>query len=303
MTERIGQAVVDLGWSLWSELGVPGVIRHHAHVAIDPEPLIVFSPWLFRDDARLQEEIRHWCVGHADRISASRLHGLLKAVSPEVSAAFNDMATMLRSHGVLWTTGTPSAAGPTTTTTPQRSFPMNRPALIRLRLRALAGVGARADVLAELLAMLPVRGWLIASDLQHLGYSKRNVARILSELADAGIADTRADKNAVAFRLATPLLAELLQGQQLAWAQWASVFAFVEGIQRLRQDEGKSDAVRTVAAVKAATRFDAASATLNLTRLAFAADDPWSGVIVWTEQQLGAIVDGTSPPFMVARAP
>ena len=107
----------------------------------------------------------------------------------------------------------------------------------------------------------------------------------------------------MALRLATPLLAELLQGQQLAWAQWASVFAFVEGIQRLRQDEGKSDAVRTGAAVKAATRFDAASATLNLTRPAFTAEDPWSGVVVWAEQQLGAIVDGISPPFMVTRAP
>ena len=77
MTERITRLVIDLGWSLWTELGVPGVIRRHAHVAIDPEPLIVFSPWLLRHDARLQEEVVRWCVAHADRISASRLHGLL----------------------------------------------------------------------------------------------------------------------------------------------------------------------------------------------------------------------------------
>lgn len=301
MTERMGKSVVDLGWSLWSELGVPGVIRHHAHVAIDPEPLIVFSPWLFRDDARLQEEIGRWCMAHADRISASRLHGLLKTASPEVSAAFNQMATMLRSHGVLWTTGTPSAVA--TTTTSQRALPMNRPALIRLRLRALAGVGARADVLAELLAGSPVGGWLIASDMQHLGYSKRNVARILGELADGGFVATRAEKNAVAFKLATPLLAQLTEGQRLAWPQWASVLAFVEDIQRLGEDEGKSTVVRRVAAVKAAARFDVASAMLNLKRPVLSADDPWSAVVVWAEEQMGAIVDGTSPPFMVAKAP
>ena len=35
------QRLVDLCWSLWTELGVAGVIRHHATWNIDPEALIV----------------------------------------------------------------------------------------------------------------------------------------------------------------------------------------------------------------------------------------------------------------------
>ena len=293
MTKRIAKLVVDFGWSLWSELGVPGVVRHHAHVAIDPEPLIVFSPWLFRDDARLQEEVVRWCVAHADRISASRLHGLVKTASPDVSSAFHKLTTTLQAHGVPWTKTAAKATDPTSPTTKPLALPTTRPALIRLRLRALAGVGARADVLAELLGH---HGrWLIASDLHHLGYSKSNVARVLGELADAGIVDSRADKNAVGFKLATPLLGQLLHGQRLAWPPWAALLAFVEDAQRLRDDQGKSEVVRRVAAPKAAARFDAACAALDLERPVASAADPWSAVVVWAEEQLSAIVDGTSP--------
>jgi hypothetical protein len=295
---RVSKLVVDLGWSLWTELGVPGVVRRHPHVAIDPEPLIVFSPWLFRDDARLQEEVVRWCVAHADRISASRLHGLVKTASPDVSSALHELTMTLHAHGVPWTkagakTTQPTPTPTTTTTTKPLALPTTRPALIRMRLRALAGVGARADVLAELLGH---QGrWLIASDLHHLGYSKRNVARVLGELADAGIADARADKNAVGFKLATPLLGQLLQGQRLTWPPWAALLAFVEDAQRLRDDQGKSEVVRRVAAPKAAARFDAACAALDLKRSVASAADPWSAVVVWAEEQLSAIVDGTSP--------
>lgn len=295
MTERITRLVVDLGWSLWTELGVPGVIRRHAHVAIDPEPLIVFSPWLFRDDARLQEEVVRWCVAHADRISASRLQGLLKGAPPDVASAFHTLATTLQSHGVPWTKT--KATDTSDTRTPKTlTLPTTRAALVRLRLRALAGVGARADVLAELLGH--EGRWLIASDLQHLGYSKRNVARVLSELADAGLVTSRADKNAVAFKLATPLLAPMLQGERLAWPAWAKVLAFVDNLQRLRDDEGKSEVLRRVAAVKAAARFDAESAALDLQRPVVPGDDPWSAVVGWAEGQLAAIADATSPVFM-----
>jgi hypothetical protein len=292
MTKRLTQLVVGFGWSVWSELGVPGVIRHHGHVAIDPEPLIVVSPWLFRDDARLQQEVVRWCVAHADRISASRLHGLLKTSSPDVSSAFQAFTTTLQSHGVLWAKTAAKTTETQTTTTKPLALPTTRPALIRLRLRALAGVGARADVLAELLGHHG--GWLIASDLNHLGYSKRNIARVFGELADAGIVESRADKNAVSFKLTTPLLGQLLHGQQLAWPAWAALLAFVEDAQRLCDVEGKSEVVRRVAAPKAAARFEIACAALDLKRPVVSGIDPWSAVVGWAEEQLSSIVDGTS---------
>jgi hypothetical protein len=302
MTKRLSELIVDFGWSLWSELGVPGVIRHHRHVAIDPEPLIVASPWLFRDDARLQAEVARWCVAHADRISVSRLNGLLKSATPDLSAAFHDLAKTLRGHGVLWTTdraATSKTPASRTSTPKPLALPTTRPALIRLRVRALVGVGARADILAELLGH--PKEWLIASDLQHLGYSKRNVARVLGELADATVVTSRADKNAVAFQLTTPLLSQMLAGQRLAWPPWAAVFSFIEDLQRLRADQDKSEVVRKVAAAKAAGRFDVASVNLGLERLLRVSEVSWSSLVDWAEEQMAAFVDGTAAPFQAAR--
>ena len=200
MSKAITKNVTDLGWSVWGELGVPSVVRNHADVAIDPEPLIVFSRTLFSSDARLQEQISRWCSAHADRVSASRLQGIQKAVVPDVAKDFDELAEELRAHGVLWA-GRPSATRRTTTAKPIE-LPTTRPALVRLRLRALCGVGARADVLAELLAH---QGrWLVASDIDHLGYAKRSIARILAELADAGLAKARAERNTIAYELARP---------------------------------------------------------------------------------------------------
>lgn len=71
------------------------------------------------------------------------------AVVLEVSKGFDELAEELRGHGVPWA-GRPSATARTTAKAIE--LPTMRPALVRLRLRALCGVGARADVLAELMA-------------------------------------------------------------------------------------------------------------------------------------------------------
>lgn len=44
--ETVTDAVSGLLWSAWTELGVRGVERRHERVAVDPEPLIVFTPAL-----------------------------------------------------------------------------------------------------------------------------------------------------------------------------------------------------------------------------------------------------------------
>lgn len=301
MSKTIASLAGDLGWSLWTELGVPGVVRNHTHVAIDPEPLIVFSPWLFKDDARLCEEVVRWCSAHADRISASRLQGLLKAAPADVTAAFSALATTLRAHGVRWTDSIAAGADlpPSRAIGPSKPLPMalptTRPALIRFRLRALAGVGARADVLAELLGH--EGAWLIASDMQALGYSKRNVARILAELADAGLVQHRTERNAIAYQAHGPhIWPQLLRGEGLAWPDWATIFGLVGDVLRLDVESGKSESVRRVAATKAAQRFEAASDVLGWERPVSTTGNPdaWQFVIKWAEEQVGGLARGTS---------
>ncbi len=60
----IQRHAADLAWSLWTELGVPGVIRRHASLVVDPEPLLVATPELARTDQRLQDEVLRWWKAH-----------------------------------------------------------------------------------------------------------------------------------------------------------------------------------------------------------------------------------------------
>jgi hypothetical protein len=296
MSRIIAKNVTDLGWSVWGELGVPSVVRNHAGVVIDPEPLIVFSRALFKGDARLQEQVSRWCAAHADRVSASRLEGIQKAVVADVAKGFHNLADELRAHGVPWA-GRPTATS-RTTKAKALQLPTTRPALVRLRLRALCGVGARADVLAELLAH---RGsWLVASDIDHLGYTKRSIARILAELADAALARTRAERNTIAYELAgTERWGELLDAATVAWPDWLKVFELAALAQQLTSENEKSESVRRVAAAKVAKQIDALGAVLGLSPPppTSGRSDAWDVVVAWLELHTRTLAEGTSAAF------
>ena len=80
--DTISRATTDLLWSLWTELGVNGVVRKHAQVIIDPEALLLFSPLLVASEPRLLELIYSWSVKHHGLIAPSRLSGLRKTLPP-----------------------------------------------------------------------------------------------------------------------------------------------------------------------------------------------------------------------------
>lgn len=219
MSSSIRENTLDLAWSLWSELGVSSVIQNHGHCIIDPEPLIIATPTIAKHEPRLVEQVSGWCVAHSDRISASRLKGLLREATEPVAMNFSGFSTALRGQGVKWpSVGSPGPC-PVPSDLPSPPLPIRRPSLQRFRLRALSGVGARADILCELLAR--ERAWVSAAQLARSGYTKRNVSRVLSELEAAGLVATRMEGNAFRFRLArgTPLL-ELAGGDGLAIPRW-----------------------------------------------------------------------------------
>lgn len=264
MTNPVADHTLSLLWSLWTELGVPGVERRHPHVAVDPEPLIVATPWLAQADARLQEEALRWCAAHADRISASRLLALADRAAPQVHQAFDEFASTLAAQTrVRWSDVTPKSVTRTVMAKLPPTLPATRPALVRFRLRALAGVGARADVLAELLAS--AGGWVTASDLSHLGYSKRNVARVLTELADGGVARSRRERNALAFQLANQQTWQTLLGDTgLVWPHWDAVFSLTIAVAELAAQTGTPDPVKRVAAASAQVRLGELTDVLSM---------------------------------------
>ena len=199
--EQANEAALDLVWSLWTELGVPGPRRSHRRAAVDPERLLVATPAIAAADPRLEDLVFSWCAQHAHRLSASRLATLLSAAAPDERVAAEGFLGELAGEGVVLAK---VALVPLARPRARRALvvPVERPALLRLRVRGLVGVGGRADVLFALLSS--TEQWQSASQLDDVGIAKRNIARILAELAEAGVVHDRSRGNVREFRLANP---------------------------------------------------------------------------------------------------
>ena len=96
MTATTTQLAEELLWSLWGEMGIPSPALHHRSTAIDPEYLIVYSPFLAAGDPRLQELTWSWCTSYGERyVSKHRLRGLHKRLSQPVAQAFEAFSATL----------------------------------------------------------------------------------------------------------------------------------------------------------------------------------------------------------------
>lgn len=179
------ERTLDLAWSLWTELGVSGWQRRHTTVAIDPEPLVLLTATLGDADRRLQDEATDWCIRYGRYLTVTRLRHLLAASPEGTRAAFGVFAATVNANAPLhW----PEATEPRKYQCRGRSTISDfRPtALVALRLRALLGVSARAEIVRLLLAQPGAA--LSAGELAPgAGYTKRNVAEALEGLRMAGV--------------------------------------------------------------------------------------------------------------------
>jgi len=197
---NFAEQAVALAWGAWTELGVSGWTSTHADWAIDPEPLILFTAWLRDADPRLRDEATDWCVRNWRHISKARLKNLLRDQPDDVAAAFGEFAATVGAHaGISW----PGATHPRRYTITGRStLPhLGRPSLAWLRLRAMFGVGARAEILRCFLAQIG-GAMSVAALAVATGYTKRNVAEECDTLQRAGVLSVRAQGNRFYYSLA-----------------------------------------------------------------------------------------------------
>lgn len=94
-----------------------------------------------------------------------------------------------------------------------------QPPCLRFRARALAGPGARAEVLTYLWTHEWAHGRLIA---ERAAYNQAPVAEYLSSLADAGLAERRSDGRRTLYRFAEGLRA--VAAPAPAYVDWVSVW-------------------------------------------------------------------------------
>lgn len=168
-------------------------------------------------------------------------------------------------------------------------------------MRALCGVGARADTMCELLAR--EAGWTTAADLQDEGYSKRNIARILADLEHAGLATGLHVKGpALRFRLARnePLRA-LVAGTDVAFPRWRQILGFVSAAVEFASVDGPSATTRRVAAHNLAESMRPIAEQLWIDAPPTTRGDPNASEAVkgWLGKELLSLANGTSPAFGV----
>jgi len=295
-SEALRDALVEVVWSLFTELGAPGVVRHHQGIALDPEPIVVAAPSLFERDPRLRDQVYAWCASHAAHLSVCRLQGLSRDLPKPARRAFQGLAATLRVHAkVRW----PGSGEPSWAHAPEvkaRRLPMERPALVRFRARALCGVGGRADVISELIAR--PGGWTRASDLTELGYSKRAMAGILSDLAEGGLAKQRVQGNALTFQISHPEhLRKLLVTHDLRYPRWRLIVTAVLSFLDLANLEPASASVRRVEANTHREAFRQLADEIGLDTPPVTRGNPeaWPELMSWATRVAAQLADGTSP--------
>lgn len=238
-------ASLDLAWSLWTELGVRGTIRRHMDRAVDLEPLILHTSWLGTHDRRLWAEAVDWCVTNSSLVSAIRLKRFLRVASPRVADAFAPFAATVKKHvHVTWPSE--GSASPIELSGKSAPVPLDRPAAVQLRLRALFGVSARSEVLHWMLSE-PSRQWSISDFVERTAYGKPNLSETVNLLRRSGVlADERRGNMGVYWLSAAPQLSALVGELPTTYPRWPAVFAIVESLV-----EYKTKTPRTAAAALA----------------------------------------------------
>lgn len=283
LDSEIDGLALDLAWSLWAELGLDGLRRRHDWQALDLEPLIIFTAYIGSRDSRLRANSIDWCVANTRFASAFRLRNLAGQAGPAMQEAFGRYAATVKARAkVPW----PANGDPYElwTSEPIGVPDLRRPALIQLRLRALVGVSARAEILRLMLAE-PDRAHAASALADAAGYGKGSVAQALDLLTMAGILNVQPAANRLLYRLAHPTeLAGALQWLPAVFPDWWPIFRVTAAIAEFAH-ASMAPSTRTAAVGKVLQLIDP-----DLKRLGIADEVPRSsGPASYTEFEHWAI--------------
>lgn len=242
--------LLDFAWSQWAALGVAGSLRA-TEVPVDLEALLLLTAELATEDPRLRDEALDWCSRFHGFASKPRLKQLLRRSPLSAQSAFGPFAGAIEHYaGTSWPGSGGAAALPTSLSGKSRLPALERPALLSLRLRALFGVGARADIIGAVLSRRAED--FGAADLVFIGYSKRNLAEALDMLAAAGLFRTTRAGNRIRFSWQRrEELSALLAPAPDVVPVWSSTLRVVSGfLDLLTRMESKSDRLVAVEAAR-----------------------------------------------------
>ncbi len=261
-SDRLSMQLLDFAWDEWAQMGVSATARHESRWAQDPEALVVFTLEIARADPRLFDELLDWalhnegllsvrrlramCIDETDRalvaatiswlgrrrprarFRSSEHHQVQSSLEPLFHGrpAVGDADPDFAAQGLLRPPVEPSGKS----LAPDLGSPIN----FDFRLRAMLGVGIRAEVIRIMLCVYAP--WMTAGALARTSvYAKRNVHDALAGLADAGaisVFTTSGEQRYTIDKSAWAALLDLAPEQLPSHREWPQLLAVLRTILR-----------------------------------------------------------------------
>jgi hypothetical protein len=218
-----------LAWSLWTELGAAGWERRHANWCVELEPLIAFTPTLGEGEPRILREAIDWCAKNERFVSLSQLRHRVRADAwpADAVARFGASVASITRRG--WP-GASSADPYAVTRSGKSGVPdLRRPSLLTLRLRALFGVGTRAEVVR---VMMTGPDAITARQLaEQVAYTRRQVELDVDMLVLGGLVRRDDWSRPATYSLADRAALERVTGHPPPLApRWPALLRSVAGL-------------------------------------------------------------------------
>lgn len=278
-------------WRQWSNLGVAGSASAEESWVIDPEALLVFSFEFARYEPRLFDEILDWLVVNGKFIDIQRLRGIIKKEDEVTQRLVSAVACFLshesktyyrkwKALGLLKKADTNIQDEILFRTKDDKSYPkpkeesiifhahgflrekftlrkMSRPVSvsavsnIRFLLRALFGIGSRAECVLYLLTHEAGHPSEVASAI---GLSVRGTQDALIDLAISGLVLTRIKgKRKIEYWLSQKKWWEFISGmnydevRKAAWLDWIALYRALNNVWKVLSEvqETESDYMRS----------------------------------------------------------
>ncbi|MDD5459354.1 MAG: winged helix-turn-helix domain-containing protein [Phycisphaerae bacterium] len=263
--DKFQDKIFDFLWRQWSILGVAGTAKPGDNRIIDPEALLLFSLSVCRYEPRLFDEIIDWLFQNGNFINVQRLQQIqLKYdfnCGPQLSAIAEILAEKA-SYRLKWSglakkyyqkdkealffdkEGNALPCPTDKNSNPEflshglkrgqinlrgysQAFDLQSPACLLLRLRALLGINARAEILCLLASGKEIHP---SEAARITGYYQKTIQTTLVEMAQSGVILTRTSKKEKFYRLKAGVLDELLkpESESAQWINWAPLLRMVE---------------------------------------------------------------------------
>jgi hypothetical protein len=244
LANSLRDALIQRAWAQWVALGVDAVGAAESSV-VDPEALIALTAEIGEADARLRDTSTDWCVAYGRFVNGTRLRQVVAEIGTPESAIGEYAATVAGAGGPSWRQGR-AREGYRYRGTARLEDLGDLPRLL-LRLRAIYGVNARADVIGYLLAR-PDPTVSLADLARSTRFTKRNVALTVDALALGGVVTVERVGNQQRVRLEPEMAHGWLPVpiQRIDWVDRYTVG--LNALRFLNRSDRMADAVRAIEA-------------------------------------------------------